>query len=91
MIGVGVIGYGYAGKVLHCPLIAQTEGLRLTAVASRDASRREQARQQWNVPVYERPEELLADKHVMRVVWGGRDERYFARIRMSARRVGTCS
>lgn len=68
MIGVGVIGYGYAGRVFHCPLIAQTEGLRLTAVASRDASRREQARQQWNVRVYERPEELLADGHVDLVV-----------------------
>lgn len=40
-------------------------------MASRDASRREQARQQWNVPVYERPEELLADKRMTRVVWGG--------------------
>ncbi|MGQ9487862.1 MAG: Gfo/Idh/MocA family oxidoreductase [Armatimonadota bacterium] len=68
MIEVGVIGYGYAGRVFHCPLIAQTEGLRLTAVASRDAGRREQARQQWNVRVYEQPEDLLADKQVNLIV-----------------------
>jgi scyllo-inositol 2-dehydrogenase (NADP+) len=68
MIEVGVIGYGYAGRVLHCPLIAQTEGLHLTAVSSRDADRREQARQQWGVRVYAQPEELLADEHVLLVV-----------------------
>ncbi|NSW77815.1 MAG: Gfo/Idh/MocA family oxidoreductase [Chthonomonadetes bacterium] len=68
MIGVGVIGYGYAGRAFHCPLIAQVEGLRLTAISSRDAGRREQARQQWNVRVYEQPEHLLADEHVQLVV-----------------------
>lgn len=68
MIGVGVVGYGYAGRAFHCPLIAQAEGLRLTAISSRDADRREQARQHWNVRVYERPEELLEDSHVQLVV-----------------------
>ncbi|MGC8783500.1 MAG: Gfo/Idh/MocA family oxidoreductase [Armatimonadota bacterium] len=68
MIEVGVIGYGYAGRVFHCPLIAQTEGLHLAAVSSRDADRREQARRQWNVRVYTQPEELLADERIRLVV-----------------------
>ncbi|MCS6830469.1 MAG: Gfo/Idh/MocA family oxidoreductase [Armatimonadota bacterium] len=68
MVGVGVIGYGYAGRVFHCPLIAQAEGLRLAAICSRDPQRREQARQQWNVRVYAQPEELLADEQVHLVV-----------------------
>ncbi|MDW8105756.1 MAG: Gfo/Idh/MocA family oxidoreductase [Armatimonadota bacterium] len=68
MVEVGVIGYGYAGRVFHCPLIAQTEGLHLAAVSSRDPQRREQARQQWGVRVYAQPEELLADEQVQLVV-----------------------
>lgn len=68
MIGVGIVGYGYAGRVFHCPLINQVEGLRLVAVSSRDAQRREQARQQWNVRTYTRPEELLSDEQVQLVV-----------------------
>ncbi|MFO1334647.1 MAG: oxidoreductase [Piscinibacter sp.] len=36
---VGLIGYGYAGKTFHAPLIADVPGLVLAAVASRDAAR----------------------------------------------------
>lgn len=38
-IRVGLIGYGYAGRTFHAPLISATEGYRLTAIASRDAAR----------------------------------------------------
>ena len=38
-VRVGLIGYGYAGKTFHAPLIGATPGLQLVAVASRDASR----------------------------------------------------
>ncbi len=68
MIEVGVIGYGYAGRVFHCPLIAHTEGLQLAAVSSRDPERREQAYQQWGVRVYTQPEELLEDDRIELVV-----------------------
>lgn len=34
MIRVGLIGYGLAGKVFHAPLITDTPGLELTAIAS---------------------------------------------------------
>jgi predicted dehydrogenase len=33
-VRVGLIGYGYAGKVLHAPLIRAVPGLQLTTVAS---------------------------------------------------------
>jgi len=36
---IGLIGYGYAGKTFHAPLIGATPGLQLTAVASRDAEK----------------------------------------------------
>src|SRR5882724_6855163 len=38
-IRVGLIGFGYAGKTFHAPLIRATEGLRLAAVASSDAAK----------------------------------------------------
>ena len=38
-IRVGLIGYGYAGKTFHAPLICATPGMELVAVASRDAAR----------------------------------------------------
>lgn len=34
LISVGVIGYGLAGRIIHAPLIANTPGFRLAAVAS---------------------------------------------------------
>ncbi|PZU54797.1 MAG: oxidoreductase [Brevundimonas sp.] len=33
-VGVALVGYGYAGKTFHAPLIAAAEGLRLDAVVS---------------------------------------------------------
>lgn len=38
-IRIGLIGYGYAGKTFHAPLIAATPGLRLACVASSDAAK----------------------------------------------------
>ena len=38
-IRVGLIGYGYAGKTFHAPLIAAVPALRLAAVASSDAAK----------------------------------------------------
>ena len=39
MLRVGLIGYGYAGKTFHAPLIRTTPGLQITAVASSDAAK----------------------------------------------------
>jgi predicted dehydrogenase len=41
---VGLIGFGYAGRTIHAPLIASVPGLELVAVAS---SRREQVAAAW--------------------------------------------
>ena len=38
-IGVGLIGYGFAGKTFHAPLIRAVPGLDLVAVASSDAAK----------------------------------------------------
>lgn len=42
-IRIGLVGFGYAARVFHAPLIAATEGLRLQAVASSDAAKVESA------------------------------------------------
>src|SRR4029077_5135473 len=39
VIGVGLIGYGFAGKTFHAPLIRAVEGLDLKAIASSDAAK----------------------------------------------------
>ena len=46
LIGVGIAGYGLAGRVFHATLIAHTPGLALRAVFSRTAERRAQAAQE---------------------------------------------
>jgi predicted dehydrogenase len=38
-LAVGLVGYGYAGKTFHAPLIAAVPDLRLAAVASSDAAK----------------------------------------------------
>lgn len=63
---VGLIGYGYAGRTFHAPLISAVPGLALAAVASSDA-----AKVRSDLPeviVYARPEELLADINIDLVV-----------------------
>jgi predicted dehydrogenase len=39
VVRVGLIGYGYAGRTFHAPLICTTPGLALVAVASSDAAK----------------------------------------------------
>jgi len=55
---VGLIGYGYAGKTFHAPLIAAVPALELAAVASSDASK---VHADWpGVTVVATPAELIA-------------------------------
>ncbi|MCS7264264.1 MAG: Gfo/Idh/MocA family oxidoreductase [Armatimonadetes bacterium] len=65
---VGIVGYGYAGRVFHAPLIAQVKGLELYAIASRDEGRRRQAQKDWGISVYSSPEDLFSDPKVDLVV-----------------------
>jgi len=42
-VGVGLVGYGLAGRSFHAPFIAAVDGLRLCAVATTDPDRRARA------------------------------------------------
>lgn len=44
-VRVALIGFGLAGSTFHAPFIETTPGLRLSAIVTRDPTRREQARQ----------------------------------------------
>ena len=52
MIDVLVVGYGLAGRSFHAPLIVRQSSLRLSAIATRDIGRQEQARTELGVPVF---------------------------------------
>jgi scyllo-inositol 2-dehydrogenase (NADP+) len=65
-IGVGLIGYGLAGSVLHAPLIQVEDRLRLQAVASRRLDRVH--RDFPELPVVATPAELIQDPAVELVV-----------------------
>jgi scyllo-inositol 2-dehydrogenase (NADP+) len=65
-IGVGLVGYGLAGSVLHAPLIQVEDRLRLQAVASRRSGRVH--RDFPELPVVATPAELLQDPAVELVV-----------------------
>lgn len=57
-LSVGLVGYGFASKVFHAPLIVSTEGLQLTTVSSSDASK--VLADYPNVNVVATPSELMA-------------------------------
>jgi scyllo-inositol 2-dehydrogenase (NADP+) len=65
-IGVGLVGYGLAGSVLHAPLVGAEPRLRLHAVASRHPGKVH--RDLPAVAVVATPEELLEDPAVELVV-----------------------
>ena len=44
VIGVGIAGYGLAGRRFHAPFIATVDGLRVAAIATSDPGRQGQAR-----------------------------------------------
>src|SRR6195952_5025482 len=55
---VGLIGYGYAGKTFHAPLISAVPALELAAVASSDAAK---VHADWpGLTVHATPAELIA-------------------------------
>ncbi|HEX7637101.1 MAG TPA: oxidoreductase [Burkholderiaceae bacterium] len=54
---VGLVGYGYAGKTFHAPLIAAVPALALTAVSSSSAAK---VQADWpDVAVHDTPAELM--------------------------------
>lgn len=68
MIGIGIVGYGLAGRIMHAALIRRVPELRIDAVVTRDAARRAQAIADAVPRVYQTPDELLADPQIDLVV-----------------------
>ena len=69
MINTAVIGYGYAGRAFHSYLIGLEEGLNLYAIATRNAERREAAREAYpNAKMYQTIDEVIADDAIELVV-----------------------
>lgn len=65
-IRVGLLGYGYASKTFHAPLIAATPGMTLVAVSSRHP---EKVHEDWpSVRVAEKPEGLFDDPEIDLIV-----------------------
>ncbi|WP_253384412.1 oxidoreductase [unidentified bacterial endosymbiont] len=65
-IRVGLIGYGYASKTFHAPLIAGTAGMTLAAVSSSDADK---VHGDWpTVPVVSEPKHLFNDPNIDLIV-----------------------
>lgn len=68
-IGVGIVGYGYAGRNFHSYLLKFAPELRLVAVASRDPERRERAaREHPGIKTFKTLEEMLRDGAVQLVI-----------------------
>lgn len=65
-IRVGLIGYGYASKTFHAPLIAGTVGMELAAISSSDESK---VKADWpGVPVVAEPRHLFNDPSIDLIV-----------------------
>lgn len=65
-IRVGLIGYGYAGRTFHAPLLRATPGLELRAIASSDAVKVRRDLPQ--VEVVAEPSRLIAHEEIDLVV-----------------------
>ncbi len=66
MIGVGLIGFGLAGRAFHAPVIRAVPGLRLAAIVQRTG--RQAAERYPDVPLLHSVDELLARDDVQLVV-----------------------
>lgn len=65
-LNVGIVGYGFATKTFHAPLVAGVPGLHLAAISSSDPAK---VRADWpGVPVDPSPEALLARPEIDLVV-----------------------
>ena len=65
-LSVGIVGYGYASKTFHAPLIASVPGLKLAAISSSDAAK---VHADWSgMPVDATPTALFARPDIDLVV-----------------------
>jgi predicted dehydrogenase len=69
LIGVGIVGYGLAGRRFHAPFIEAADGLRLAAIATSDDERRRRAASEHpDAAIVGSVDELLARSDVELVV-----------------------
>lgn len=74
-IRVGLVGFGYASKTFHAPLIGGTPGMALKAVASSDADK---VHADWpGVKVMSAPGDLLDDPDIDLVVIATPNDTHF--------------
>src|SRR5215469_12400213 len=73
-IRVGLIGYGYAGKTFHAPLIQSTPGLALTVIGS---SKREILEARYHNVIVCQPDEVPTHQSVDLVVIASPNESHF--------------
>lgn len=65
-LGVGLIGYGFAGKTFHAPLIAAVDGMSLKAIASSDAAKVKKDFP--DVRVFADPKAMMVEKDIALIV-----------------------
>jgi len=71
----GIVGYGFATKTFHAPLISAVPGLELAAVSSGDAAK---VGADWpELPVFDSPEALFACEEIELVVIPTPNETHF--------------
>lgn len=80
-IGVGVIGFGLAGKVFHAPFISAVPGLRLRAVMERSTD--DAAAAYPDAVIYRSVERLLADPALDLVVVATPNETHYELARQA--------
>ncbi len=67
-VGVGIVGYGFAGRGFHAYLLTHEPRLRLRAVATRDAERRRRAEADHGVVTFATLEGMLGCEEVELVI-----------------------
>lgn len=86
VIGVGLAGYGLAGRVFHGPLTSHTPGMKVAAVFSRTAERRAQGAERYpEARPHETYAALLEDPNVDLVVVGTPHDTHEAMVVEAAR------
>jgi scyllo-inositol 2-dehydrogenase (NADP+) len=63
-----VVGYGYAGRQIHVPLVRLERAMRLHGVCSGDPAKRETIRSQLDCRTYAKFDEVIADNAVNLVI-----------------------
>ena len=94
MIDVGLVGFGFAGKTFHAPVVSAVDGLRLAGIVERHGD--EAALAYPTAKLVRSVDELLAIEHVARpdcravsAGWARRGDRQAVRNRLRrSRRLG---